>query len=170
MGIASIVVASVVLTTAEFCANPIEGGVGEPQFCRLNAPQQIETPVFSIVIDSTFLIGIDRNGRRLLIQPSLRQSQVSVNIEAIPLGEGAESHAPVIDRYSEGKLDCSPKTLGGTIWDWCRGHAEEHDSAQFYFLRTSQYIVLISHYSSKLGEDLTPAVHRLLETVVVHGI
>jgi hypothetical protein len=135
MGITAIVFASLVLTTADFCANPIEGGVGEPQFCRLNDPQPIETPVFSIIVDSTFLIGIDRGGR-----------------------------------YSEGKLDGSSKTLGGTTWDWCREYREEHDSTQFYFLRTSQYLVLISHYSSKLGEDLTPAVHRVLETVAVHGI
>jgi hypothetical protein len=170
MEIASIVVASMVLSTADLCANPIEGGVGEPQFCRLDASQQIDTPLLSLVVDSTFLVGVDRSGRRLWARPSLSQSQVHVILEAVPIGETARADVPQIDQYLKGELSCSPKVLGATTWDWCKGNPEKDDYSEMYFLRTSKFIVVIAHYSSKLGESLTPAVDRLLETVTVHGI
>jgi hypothetical protein len=166
----SIVAASMVLATADFCANPIEGGGGEPQFCRVSAPLQIDTPLFSLVVDSTFLVGVDRGGRRLLARPSLSRSQVHVILEAVPIGEAARSDVRLLDPYSKGKLSCSPKTLGETTWDWCKGNPEKDDYSEAYFLQTSRFIVVIAHYSSKLGESLTPAVNRLLGTVTVHGI
>jgi hypothetical protein len=170
MSFATVAVASAVLATADFCANPIEGGVGEPQFCRLTAAQQIDTPIFSLTVDPTFLVGIDRRGRRLVLQPSLWQSQVSVYIEALSSVDRSGVHASTIRRHAEGKLACSLKTVGGATWDHCTENLPGDETVQFYFLRKPEYLVLMAHHSSKLGRAFTPAVHRLLETVVVHGL
>jgi len=46
------------LSTAEFCAKPIDGGVGEPEFCRIYERQEISTPYFSIVVKPDFIVGV----------------------------------------------------------------------------------------------------------------
>ena len=46
------------LATAEFCAKPIDGGVGEPEFCRIYERQEISTPYFSIVVKPDFIVGV----------------------------------------------------------------------------------------------------------------
>lgn len=75
-------IAMAALATAEFCAEPIDGGRGEPQFCRFEHLQTIYTPYFSVDVHPALLAGVDQGGRRLVAQASLRQSPVTFSILA----------------------------------------------------------------------------------------
>ena len=71
------------LATAELCPAPLDTGTGEPQLCRVANAQRIETPYFSIHVEADQYVGIDRDGRRLRVQPTLARDHAYLQIEAI---------------------------------------------------------------------------------------
>ncbi|HEU0223964.1 MAG TPA: hypothetical protein VFR29_00850 [Steroidobacteraceae bacterium] len=102
------IIAMAALATAEFCAEPIEGGLGEPQFCRFEHVQTIHTPWFSVDVPPALLAGVDQSGRRLMALATLRQSAVSVSILA------SEMRAWSGCRVGESEL-----VIGGMTWSLC---------------------------------------------------
>lgn len=82
MGLSQLAIAAV-LVTADFCANPIQGGVGDPQFCLLADEQEISTPYFSIVVEAGFQVGLHHEGRSLRVQSTLFKNQDSLTIEVV---------------------------------------------------------------------------------------
>jgi hypothetical protein len=168
----AIIVASV-LSTAELCADPVQGGRGEPDFCRISAPERIDTPFFSVVADSEMLIGVDQAGRRILIQFSINQNQAGLLIHAIPRAELSklEKAYAGVRLYLTGKLRCQPRELGDTAWEWCvENDLEEKNLSQRYLLQTPTDVYYVEHHSSRLGRVMDPVIARLLQTLVVHGI
>lgn len=121
MSAAVVIIVAAVLSTAELCADPLQGGRGEPDFCRLGAPERIDTPFFSVVAGSEVLIGIDQAGRRILIQFSIRQNQAGLLIQAIPRAQISllKSTYPGVRQYLAGQLKCQLRDLGDTSWEWC---------------------------------------------------
>ena len=146
-----------VVATSEFCAAPLPGGVGEPLFCRLDQPTRVETPYFSVLIEPEFLVGVHREGGRLVAQSSIPQAQDWFEIEVI------ESDDP--RRWA----DCpsvSETTEGNTTWREC--HIE---SREFFEKRTGtragDKMVVVAYGYSARAASLSPALERMLQSVQV---
>jgi hypothetical protein len=160
MDLAVQLLAAAGLATAEFCADPFEGGVEEPQFCRLYSSQDISTPYFSITVEPDFLIGVDRDGRRLQVQPTLWQSPAVLTVERI---EGSNlpnwSDCPTIDETVEENV----------TWHDCRktenGFHERRLIAKLY----GAYILIEYSYGA-LGATLAPALERMTQSIRIHAI
>ena len=168
----SLLMAAGVLTTADFCASPIDGGRGDPEYCRLPESDRVETPYLSIVTDSRFLIGVDQQGRRIMVGFSQHQNQAGLVIEVIELGQLSTAAAsdPTLKRYLDGTLICEPRTLGKDTWDWCVEDEWELKSLpQYYFHRAAGNVYYIQHYASGLGREQDPAIADLLASIVVSG-
>ncbi len=148
-----------VLATAEFCADPIEGGVGDPQFCRLYARQEVATPFFSIVAEPDFLVGVDRQGRRLRVQSTLWKNQDQLTIE-------------VLDRSSPPNWsDCAEVTETAeddVIWRECRITADGIYERRIV-ARLKDMIVLIQYVYSTAGTVLAPALERMTQSIKIHA-
>ena len=154
------ITAAAILATAEFCANPIDGGVGEPQFCRLDAVQEISTPYFSITVEPEFLVGVGNQGRHLQIQPSLWQSPAVLTVKRT---DGSDP--PDL-------ADCPASTErheGVVIWRDCRVGEGDLHLRQIVALLSGAY-VLIEYSYSALGTTLAPALERMTQSIRVHAI
>jgi hypothetical protein len=162
------------ISTAEFCAEPIAGGREEPDFCRVSTPQRIDTPFFAIVVDSDVLIGVDQNGRRIMIQFSPRQNQAGLLIQAIPLDEVASVRKSLsgVHQYLSGQLSCERRTLGAQLqWEWCvPDEWRERYLSQYYFVRTGTDLYYVDRYASESGREMDAVVSRVLESLVANGI
>jgi hypothetical protein len=160
MELSAQLVMTAVIATAEFCANPFEGGVDEPQFCRLNAGQEISTPFFSVVVEPEFLVGVDREGRRLYLQPSSRQSQVHMKIEVVGGSDSPEwSDCPEIVKTTEEDV----------TWRTCRISGEGmHERRLAARLKGGH--VLIEYSYSSLGAIFAPALERMTQSIRIHAI
>jgi hypothetical protein len=149
-----------VLATAEFCANPIDGGVEEPRFCSPTSAQELSTPYFSITVEPDFLAGIDRQGRRLLIQSTLWQSQdylrVEVHVEASPPHWG---DCPEIQEWAE----------DGVAWQDCRISTEGMHERRLMASMAGRFVIIEYGYTS-LGTVSAPALERMTQSVRVHAI
>jgi hypothetical protein len=154
------VLALAVLATAEFCAEPIDGGVGEPQFCRITSNQEVSTPFFSIVVESGFLVGIHHNGRKLQIQSSIRQSMDVLTVERV---EGAQ--LPIWS-------DCP--TLAKTIEDNVTWHDCRYSANGTYHRRLLAELkgsfVVIDYSYAQQGALSSPALERMTQSIHVHAI
>jgi hypothetical protein len=151
--------AAAVLVTAEFCADPFDGGVGEPQFCRLYETQEISTPYFSITIEPDFLVGVDRQGRRLQIQPSLRQSPVVLSVERIDDSDGPNwSDCPEIVETVEENV----------TWQDCR-RTENGIHERRLLAKVNGAYVLIEYSYGALGATLAPALERMTQSIRIHA-
>jgi hypothetical protein len=161
------------LSTAEICAAPIVGGRGEPDFCRLNGPQRIDTPFLAVTVDSDVLIGVDQGGRRISIQFSARQNQAGLLIQAIPLAEvqSAANSLSGLKQYLAGRLSCEAHAFAQIGWQRCVPDRwrEEHLS-QYYLLRTTADVYYVEHYASELGRQMDPVIGRILESLIANGI
>ena len=82
MALLAATVASLLIQTANLCSEPVAGGVGEPYFCFVAESTVIETPYFSLRTPPESLVGIDREGARVIVQASIRQSGIALVIEA----------------------------------------------------------------------------------------
>lgn len=154
------VLAAAVLATADFCAAPIDGGVGEPQFCRLDSTQEIDTPFFSISVEPDFLVGVGREGRYVQIQPTLWQSPSVLTIERV---EGASS---------PNWADCSEvkETVEDAVtWQDC------HKSGNGIYVRRlaaklkGGYVLIEYSYSDR-GATLAPGLERMTQSIRIHAI
>jgi len=101
-------VAMAALATAEFCAEPIDGVRGEPQFCRFEQVQTIYTPWFSVDVHPALLAGVDQSGRRLMARAVLRPDAATLSILASEMR--AWSGCPVEE---------SEIVIGNMTWSLC---------------------------------------------------
>lgn len=149
-----------VLATAEFCAEPIDGGVGEPQFCSVSTPQEISTPFFSITVEADFLVGVDHQGRRLQIRSTLRQSQdyllIEVQDEADTPSWGS---CREVEEWVEGSVS----------WQDCHVVSEGMYERHLLASMAGRYVVIDYGYSS-LGTVFAPALERMTQSIRVHAI
>ena len=81
---------SLVLQSIDICAEPMAGGVGEPDFCALSKSTTIKTPYFSFTAAAKSFVGIDRDGNRAIVQPTVFKNLIQLSIETHPLSEKAE--------------------------------------------------------------------------------
>ena len=149
-----------VLSTADFCAAPIEGGVGEPQFCRTTSHLEIATPYFSIVVEPGFLVGVHDQGRKTQIQSSPRQSMDVMTLERF---EG--SQFPVFRACP----DTTETVEDNVTWHDCRfsegGIHHRTLVAEF----KGAYVVVEFSYG-RLSASSAPALERMTQSVRIHAI
>lgn len=151
---AQLLVAAVV-ATAEFCASPIEGGVGEPDLCRLDGSREIATPFFSIVVEPEFLVGVDRGGRRMLLMPSYRQSQVHMQVEAVD--DPAAPQWPDCPQVTESVEE-------NVTWQDCRITLEGTHERRLLAKLQGRHVLIEYSYSTS-GAVFAPALERMLQSV-----
>lgn len=101
-------IAMAALATAEFCAEPIDGGRGESQFCRFEHVQTIYTPYFSVDIHPALLAGVDQSGRRLMAKSFTRQGPVTISVLA------SETRV-----WSGCRVEESESVIGSMVWSVC---------------------------------------------------
>ena len=147
-----------VLTTAEFCDQPIEGGVGEPQFCRLTTNQEISTPYFSVVAESGFFVGVNREGRRMQVQSTLFKNQDMLTIEVL---EGSSlpmwSDCPTVNEFS----------VDGVAWQDCHETSNGQYTRRLAAALSDRHVVIEYSYTS-LATRMGPALERMTQSVKVH--
>jgi len=148
-----------VLATAEFCTDPIEGGVSDPQLCRLYARQVITTPFFSIVVEPDFLVGVDRQGRRLQVQSTLWKNQDQLTIEVLE-----ESSSP---NWSD-CADVTETIEDNVTWQECR-IASDGTYERRLVARLKDMYILIQFVYSKAGTVLAPALERMTQSIKIHA-
>lgn len=160
MSILAHLLVAAVAATAEFCVNPIDGGVGEPDLCRLDASQEIETPFFSITVEPEFLVGVDRDGRRMLLTPSYRQSPVNMQIEVV---DGAATPDwPDCPQVTESVEE-------NVTWQDCRLSREgSHERRLAAKLRDR--VVLIEYSYATAGTAFAPALERMTQSVRIKAM
>lgn len=148
-----------VLATAEFCAEPIDGGVGEPQFCRITSNQKVSTPFFSIVVEPGFLVGVHHEGRKLQIQSSIRQSMDVLTVERV---EGEQlpiwSDCPTVTKTAEDHV----------TWHDCRYSADGHYQRRLLAQLKGGYVVIEYAYGQH-GTVSSPALERMTQSIDVHA-
>jgi hypothetical protein len=149
-----------VLATAEFCAEPIDGDVGEPQFCRVASPLELSTPFFTISVEPHFLVGIDRDGRRLQVRSSLSRSQDYLLVEV--------REEPDNSRWNScAKIDVWKEN--GVGWQDCR-IATDESYVRILMAQLPQHYVFIDYGYSSLGTESAPALERMTQSIRVHAI
>jgi hypothetical protein len=147
------------LATAEICADPVAGGAGEPEFCRIVSRQAIATPFFSIVVEPEFLVGVDREGRRLLAQSSVRHGQSHLTVEVIdgPSHPGWPDCPDVVRTVEE-----------DVTWLDCRSSVEgEHRRRLGAMLHGIH--VLIRYAYTALGTVTAPALERMTQSIRIQA-
>jgi hypothetical protein len=146
------------LATAEFCTNPVEGGVGEPQFCRMTSRQEVSTPNFSIVVEPNFLVAVYDQGRKVQIQSTIRQAMDVLTIEAV---EGSrpplQSVCPEITETVEDNV----------TWHDCRSTAEGIHSRRLIAEWDGHYVVIEYSYG-RLSASRAPALERMTQSIRIH--
>lgn len=146
-------IAMAALATAEFCAEPIEGGRGEPQFCRFEQVQTIYAPWFSVEIPPALLAGLDQGGRRLVAQSSLRQSAVSFSILASEMR--AWSGCPV----EEAEI-----VIGGMAWSVCDESMDGMVQRKLTTLGNDGYLNIMYSYSTS-GTMFAELIEQMLRSI-----
>ena len=144
-----------VLATAEFCADPIEGGVGEPQFCRITAGQEISTPYFSISVEPGFLVGVHHEGSKLQIQSSIRQSMDVLSVER------AEGPGPQI---SLGCPEFKETVEDNVTWRDCRATLDGSHHRQLVAVLRAGHVKIEYSYG-RLGAKSGPALERMTQSI-----
>jgi hypothetical protein len=144
-----------VLATAEFCAEPIEGDVGDPQFCRITANREISTPYFSIVVEAGFLVGVHDQGRKLQVQSSIRQSMDVLTVWKL-------ERAPPPDLSKCPKLT---ETIEDNVtWRDCRMTEQGIHHRQLVAILKNGH-VLIEYSYGPLGTPSAPALERMTQSI-----
>lgn len=149
-----------ILATAEICAEPFEGGVGEPQFCRVDALQQITTPFFTITVEPNFLVGVHHQGRRLQIQSSIRQEQDQLVVEVVDDSaqldwSGCPEVIETVERF--------------VTWHDCRISTDyKHERRLLAVLGERR--ILIQYEYSQGSAVYAPALERMTQSIRLHAI
>jgi hypothetical protein len=160
MDTAAQLLALAILATAEMCAEPLEGGVGDPQFCRIEVLQEISTPFFTITVEPHFLVGVHHHGRRLQIQSSIRQEQDKLIVE-------------VLESSTQPDWNGCPQVLetveGLVTWHDCRiSTAISHERRLLGVMKEGQ--VLIRYQYSGASAQYAPALERMTQSIRIHAI
>ena len=168
---------AVALSTADICDNPVKEPSRPEDYgqCRLSAPRRVETPYFSIALDSRFLVTLDQAGRRMGIGFSQHQNMAGLSILVFP---NEKLRAPEIQHdasalwlYTNGNLKCESRILGDTSWSWCvQDNWKEEFLPQYYFLKTTANVYCVEHYTSGVGREMDSVLEELLQSITVHEI
>jgi hypothetical protein len=145
------------LVTADFCAKPIEGGVGEPQFCSFAVEQEVSTPYYSIVVEGGFFVGLHREGRWLQVQSTVFKNQDILTIEVLD-GPSlpAWSDCPTVEEFED----------GGVKWKDCRTASGGHYTRRLAAALSNRHVLIEYSYSS-LATNLAPALERMTQSIKV---
>lgn len=156
MALSQLVIAAA-LVTADFCAKPIEGGVGDPQFCSIAIAQEISTPYFSIVVEGGFLVGLHRDGRWLQVQSTLFKNLDSLTIEVLD-GPSlpAWTDCPTVEEFE----------VRGVKWQDCRTTFHGHYTRRFAAAMSDRHVLIEYSYSS-LATNTAPALERMTQSIKV---
>ena len=146
-------------STTDVCSDPIKGGIGEPAFCRLDASRVIHTPYFALEVPAGLLVGIDREGRRLVVQPSIRQSPINLVVESIP-GSDRQIAMDSIGRCQDSKVSRNRfscvNSSDGTV-------REKH------LFRTQDRIVRLEFTASSMSNDTINQFRSMIQSLRVDG-
>ena len=152
-------VLAAVIATAEFCPEPIDGGMGEPQFCRITSRQEISTPYFSIVVEPEFRAGVHDQGRKVQIQSTVRQA---MDVMTLVMVEGSQmpksSHCPKVTETVEENV----------TWHDCRSTSEGIHSRHLVAELKGRYVVIEYSYG-QLGASSAPALERMTQSIRIHA-
>jgi hypothetical protein len=146
-------IAMAALATAEFCAEPIDGGRGESQFCRFQHLQTIYTPYFSVDIHPALLAGVDQSGRRLMAKSSTRQGSATILVLA------SETRL-----WSGCRLEESESVIGSMVWSVCDESAPGLVQRKLTAQGSDGYLSIFYSYT---GMDLPSAelITQLLRSI-----
>jgi hypothetical protein len=151
--------AAAILATSELCAKPVAGGIGEPALCRIDARQAIATPYFSIMVEPEFLVGVDREGRRLRVLSATRLGQSHLTVEVVD----GSAHSQWPDCH-----DMAKTVEDDVTWLDCRAsEAGEHRRRLGAVLKGTQ--VLIHYAYTALGTVTAPALERMTQSVRIQA-
>lgn len=148
-----ILIAMAALATAEFCAEPIEGGPGEPQFCRFEHVQTVYTPFFSVDVHPALLAGVDQSGRRLMARASLPQDPLVLTILA------SESRV-----WSGCQVEESEIVIGSMTWSLCDESTEARVQRKLTAQGSDGYLNIFYSYSEP-GAQFAELIDRMLQSI-----
>jgi hypothetical protein len=146
------------LATAEFCTEPLDGGVGDPQFCRITSRQEITTPYFSVVVEPNFLVGVHEQGRKLRIQSSIREEMDGMSVEVV---EGSQS--PLSSECPE----IIETVEDDVTWHDCRSTSEGIHRRRLV-AELKRGFVVIEYSYGRLGASSAPALERMTQSIRIH--
>lgn len=155
------IIGAAVLSTADLCEAPFEGGVGEPSFCVLTETQRVETPYFAITVTSGLLVGLDSEGRRIQIQGSLWQSHIGMTLLAIE-----PAHQAQATEYL-GNL-CAGHTPSAEAPIVCDQSNREIIS-RIYAYRNGGNLVIVTLELSSLAIEYLSQFDGMVKSIVIHG-
>lgn len=147
------IIAMAALATAEFCAEPLEGGRGEPQFCRFEQVQTVYTPWFSVDVLPALFAGVDQSGRRLMAQATLRQSPVAFSILA------SEMHSGSGCRTEESEI-----VIGSMTWSLCDESSEGYVQRSLTTQGSNGYLTVRYAYSES-GAMFAEPIEQMLRSI-----
>lgn len=148
-----------VLATAEICPQPMEGGVGAPLVCHLAEPQEISTPYFSIVVEADFFVGVDREGRRLLLQSTQFNNQAALAIEALDGSTPPEwPRCRTVEEF----------VIENVKWQDCR-LTDDGIYERWLAASLKDRHVLIQYLYSSEATKFAPALERMTQSIKVHA-
>lgn len=144
-----------VMATAEICARPVDGGVGEPQYCRLEFAQEIATPHFSLFVEPGFYVGVDRHGRRLRLQSTVFKNLDHLSIEVMD-GSNPPNWAgcPKVRKTFE----------DGVKWQDCRTSSGGIHSRRLAAILEGRHVVIEYSYEA-LSTPSAPALERMTQSI-----
>ena len=148
-------------TSGEICESPIEGGVGEPSFCRVEPEVRIETPYFSIDTHPMYLVGVDSDGARLFMQESIRQEQATLRIRVV-------NPSPIETEPNRWR-GCSEFELNGATGLQCDRSGNATVWRQ-YLLRQGDVSLVVDLSASQLGESSLVGLVQIFESLKVGGV
>lgn len=148
-----------VLSTAELCMNPLPGDSSQPDLCLIESTHQVSTPFFSVTVEPGFFVGVDREGRRMVVTAATRQSQAEMEIEVLPSIDANEWGAcPKITETVEEHAtwrDCG--STPGNVYE------------RKLVASLASHEVLIRYVYTASGTPHAPALERMTQSVRVHA-
>ncbi|HEY7740482.1 MAG TPA: hypothetical protein VIB01_07690 [Steroidobacteraceae bacterium] len=146
-------IAMAALATAEFCAEPIDGGRGELQFCRFEHAQTIYTPYFSVDIQPAWLAGVDQSGRRMMAKSSTRHGPATILVLA------SETRV-----WSGCRIEESESAIGSMVWSICDESAQGLVQRKLTAQGSDGYLSIVYSYT---GTDTPVAelVEQMLRSI-----
>ena len=148
-------------STTDICSNSFEGGIGEPRFCRIQEHGRVVTPYFSVNLDPNLLVGIDSNGRRLVMQPSLWGSLIALNIRALDVTKTEDE--------SLNGWACNSTELGNASGISCTWITDPDSGIVWrrYVLRRGGNAVEINLSASSHGQSQLPLVENIIKSIEI---
>jgi hypothetical protein len=123
----------------------------------LAATQKIETPYFSVQVEPGLFVGVDRQGRRLRVQPSLTKAPAYFTIEVF---DGVD-----LPKWS----DCAEVRATSeeiVTWHDCRIATEDFHERRLAAQLKDSYVLIRYGYSSP-GTKFAPSLERMTQSVRV---